>query len=64
LKEDPFDLSFDTLVQVKISAQNINGWSEESVPNTEDAGLEDTIQREPSAIVTMFEGLLTNTNQV
>jgi hypothetical protein len=43
LRIDPYNLVYPNLVQAIVSAQNINGWSDESLPNTEGA----TIQVEP-----------------
>jgi hypothetical protein len=52
----PFNLQFGDLVQVIVSAHNINGYSVASVVNTAGA----TIRRKPSAMIIPTSGTSTN----
>jgi len=55
LRIDPYNLVYNNLVQAIVSAQNINGWSEFSLPNSVGA----TIQVEPQAMPAPTKGALT-----
>ena len=61
LTSDPFFLTFDTLIEAKLEAYNRNGWSIESSSNEVSDLLKDKIQTVPSAVLTLAEGMLTNT---
>ena len=56
LRAAPYSLTFDTLVQAKLIACNLNGCGDESDENSSGS----LIQTEPDLIVTLSEGLLTN----
>ena len=43
LRSEPYNLAFDTMIEAKVKAWNINGWGEYSDPNTSGA----LIQIEP-----------------
>jgi len=55
LRGGPYLLTYATLVRAKVSALNINGWSEESEANTLGA----TIQTEPQQMPSPSKGALT-----
>jgi hypothetical protein len=60
LEEDPYNLLFDSLIRVKLTACNLNGCGAESEANTEGA----KVQTQPSQIPALFEGKGTNERAV
>ena len=63
LTQEPFSLTYDTLIQAKIEAFNRNGWSDPSDPN-EASLLQDRIQTVPTVPTTLISGSLTNVQQI
>lgn len=60
LRIDPYNLGYSNLVKAIVSAQNINGWSDYSLPNLVGA----TIQVEPQVMPAPTKGVLTLQTQV
>lgn len=60
LRSSPYNLVFDSLIRVKLTACNLNGCGDESDVNTVGA----FVQTEPEAVITMLEGLGTDESNI